>query len=81
MYPQGFSINGLLVFIFSATSSSLQGPKCYLTHFDCSSTRQALDTDIPLTERQRAMVKHVSTSLMFFSLPLGVGRYGRVVAL
>ena len=30
-------------------------------------------TDIPLTERQRLKDDHLSTSLRFFSLPLGIG--------
>ena len=30
-------------------------------------------TDIPLTERQRLKDDHLSTSLRFFNLPLGIG--------
>ena len=30
-------------------------------------------TDIPLTKRQRLKDDHLSTSLRFFSLPLGIG--------
>ena len=42
---------------------------------DCTSTAHAGSqvNHIPLTERQRLKDDHLSTSLRFFSLPLGIG--------
>ena len=56
------------IFILSTVSDS----KHYSTHPYCTGTGQALKTDILLTEIQRPRQDHLSTFLMFFSLPLGI---------
>ena len=49
----------------------LQDSKCYLTIRQHRYSPNSQVTDIPLTERQRLKDDHLSTSLWFFSLPLG----------
>ena len=51
----------------------LQETKCYLTHRTAQVQPNSQVTDIPLTERQRLKDEHLSTSLRFFSLPVGIG--------
>ena len=51
----------------------LQDSKHYMTHSTVQVQSNSQINDIPLTERQRLKDDHVSTSLRFFSLPLGIG--------
>ena len=44
-----------------------------MTHSTLQVQSNSQITDIPLTERQRLKDNHLSTSLRFFNLPLGVG--------
>ena len=45
----------------------------YMTHPTVQVQINSQETGIPLTERQRLKDDHLSTSLRFFSLPLGIG--------
>ena len=51
----------------------LQDSKRYMTHSTVQVPPNSQITDIPLTERQRLKDDHLSTSLRFFNLPLGIG--------
>ena len=51
----------------------LQDSKCYLTHPTVKVQYNSQIADIPLTEIQRLKDDHLSTSLRFFNLPLGIG--------
>ena len=51
----------------------LQDSKHYMTHPTAQVHRNSQVTDIPLTERHRLKDDHLSTSLRFFNLPLGIG--------
>ena len=50
---------------------------CYLAHLTVQIQHNSQVTDIPLTERQRLEDYHLSKSLMFFNLPLGIGSNDR----
>ena len=47
--------------------------KYYLTHPTVQVQPNSQVTDIPLTETQRLKDDHLSMSLRFFNLPLGIG--------
>ena len=51
----------------------LQDSKCHMTQPTVQVQSNSQITDIPLTERQRLKDEHLSTSLRFFDLPLGIG--------
>ena len=51
----------------------LQDSKHYMTNLTAQKPPNSQVTDIPLTERQRLKGDHLSMSLTFFSLPLGIG--------
>ena len=51
----------------------LQESKRYMTHPTVQVQSNSQITDIPLTERQRLKDEHLSTSLRFFNLQLGIG--------
>ena len=51
----------------------LQDSKHYMTHPTVRVQSNSQITDIPLNERQRVKDDHLSMSLRFFSLPLGIG--------
>ena len=46
---------------------------CYVAHLIAQVQPNSDTIDIPLTERQRLKDVHLSTSLSFFNLPLGIG--------
>ena len=46
---------------------------CYVVHLTAQVQPNSDTTDIPLTERQRLKDVHLSMSLSFFNLPLGIG--------
>ena len=51
----------------------LQDSKRYMTHPTAQVQSNSQITDIPLSERQSLKHDHLSTSLRFFNLPLGIG--------
>ena len=51
----------------------LQDSKHYVTHPTTQVQPTSQVTDIPLSERQRLKDDHLSTSMRFFSQPLGIG--------
>ena len=51
----------------------LQNSKRCMTHLTAQVQPNSQVTDIPLTETERLKDDHLSTSLRFFSLPLGIG--------
>ena len=51
----------------------LQDSKHYMTHPTAQVHPKSQVTDIPLNERQRLKDGHLSRSLRFLSLPLGIG--------
>ena len=62
------------LFLYSAQYLDvLQDSKRYMTHPIVQIQSNSQVTDIPLTERQRLKDDHLSTSLRFFNLPLGIG--------
>ena len=60
-----------IVFMLSAISPCTTGLKALYDPSEVLSNSQI--TDIPLTERQRLKDDHLSMSLRFFNLPLGIG--------
>ena len=50
----------------------LQDSKRYMTHLSVQVQSNSQVTDIPLTETQRLKDDHLSTSLRFFNLSLGI---------
>ena len=69
------------VFILSAISPYATGLKALFNPCSCIQlhwySQNSPVTDIPLTERQRLKDDHLSTSLRFFSLTLGIGPNNR----
>ena len=64
----------LYLYLYSAQYLHvLQDSKRYITHSTVQVQFNSQVTDIPLTERQRLKDDHLSTSLRFFNLPLGIG--------
>ena len=66
----------VFVFIHSGISPCTTGLKAlikYMTHLTALVQPNSQMTDIPLTERHRLKDDHLSMSLRFFSLPLGIG--------
>ena len=51
----------------------VQDSKGYMTHLTVQVQSNSQISDIPLTERQRLKDDHLSTSLRFFNLPMGIG--------
>ena len=67
-----------IVYLYSAQYLHvLQDSKYYMTHPTVQVQSNSYITDIPLTERQRLKDDHLSTSLRFFKLPLGIGSNDR----
>ena len=50
-----------------------QDSKCYMSHPTVQVQSDSQITDMPLTARLRLKDDHLSKSLMFFNLPLGIG--------
>ena len=64
----------LFLYLYSAQYLHvLQDSEHYITHPTAQIQTNSPITDIPLTERQRLKDDHLSTSLRFFNLPLGIG--------
>ena len=67
-----------IVYLYSAQYLHvLKDSKCYLTHPTVQVQPNSKVTDIALTEGQRLKDDHLSTSLKFFTLPLGIGSNDR----
>ena len=58
-------------------SAAVAPSKCCLSYANCTTTVQTILTNIPLTERQSLQDDHLSMSLRFFSLSLGIGSNNR----
>ena len=64
----------IIMYLYSAQYLHiLQDSKCYLTNPTAQVQPKSQVTCIPLTERQGLKGNHLSTTLRFFSLPLGIG--------
>ena len=57
---------------------TLQDSKRYMTYSTVQVQSNSQITDILLTERQRLEDDHLSMSLRFFNLPLGIGPNDRI---
>ena len=78
MRPKQFVFFVFVFFLYSAQYLHvLQDSKRYMTHPTAQVHSNSQITDIPLTERQRLKDDHLSTSLRFFNLPLGIGQNDR----
>ena len=72
IFPSSESL--LYLYLYSAQHLHvLQDSKHSMTHPTVQVQPNSQVTDIPLTERQRLKDDHLSTSLRFFNLPLGIG--------
>ena len=66
-----------LYLYFAQYLNVLQDSNRYMTLLTVKVQSNSQVTDIPLTERQRLKDDHLSMSLRFFNLPLGIGPYDR----